>query len=281
MYRDIPTIDEMATNLPQHMNFYVRGVFNSILPQFLNPFSSVVRAEDISGEMIEALRFVSKSLAPDLKEGQMIAVTYDDVQKLFKEKSVLEDYQIESIGDQIRTSLGAFAIAMRDGQYTIIDTYDYEDYVGQNIRAEGGSPVLTDYISAAREAGQTEGMYGAARVMGGYFMPENEDRSSADDALRVNIKIPREPQLIATDYDNDPISEQFVFRGNMTSKRAGLFSSFMNIVFPQAEAATLENADVPTPKPRPERTVEAPKPRPTVADMQSREGQFAFGDEMA
>jgi len=70
-------------------------------------------------------------------------------------------------------------------------------------------------------------------------MPENEDRSSRDDALKINIKIPKEPEIISTDYDDDPIAEEFVFRGNMTSKRSGLFSSFMNIVFPQAEAATL------------------------------------------
>lgn len=251
MYRDIPTIDEMAKDLPQHINFYVRGVFNSILPEFLNPMSSTIRAEDVSGEMLEALRFIAKNVAPNLQEGEMVSVDYDAVQNLFKENSVLEDFQIESIGDQIRTSLGQFGLAMRDGQYVVIDSYDFEDYVGNNIRDEGGVPVFEDYFNAARKAGDEEGMYGAARVMGGYFMPENPDKTSRDDVLRVNIKIPKEPEVIETEFDNDPQAENFVFRGAMTTKRKSIFDR----IFGGSEAdgsASVTVGSVPTPAPRPQ-----------------------------
>ena len=231
VYRPTPTLDEIARDLPQHGNFYIRGIFNSLLPQFLNPFSDKITETEVSGEMLEALRAVANHYGNDLKNGEVMQIDYKMVQDFFKEKTIFEDFAIESIGDQIRTSLGAFALSKVDGQFIINDAYDFEDYVGQNIReTEKRVPVFRDYRQAAVEAGESEGVYGAARVMGGYFMPENPDRTSSADALMVDIKIPKEPQVTESEYDVEPPegAQNFVFRGPMTKKRWNIFSGLIS-----------------------------------------------------
>lgn len=262
MYRDIPTIDEMSKDLPQHINFYIRGVFNSMLPEFLNPLSSTVRAEDVSGEMLEALRFVAKGVAPDLQEGEVAAVTYEDLRRLFNEKGIFEDMQIETIRDQISTSLGQFGITMQDGQYVVFDTYDFEDRVGNRITKAGGTPVFSDYLKEMEEETKKKGFYGAARVMGGYLMPENLDGSGDDDSMKIRIKIPREPEVIETEFDNDPQTENFVFRGAMTTKRKSMFDQIFSGFFGRSADAE-EMTDAPAmPRPRPKQEVAMPAPRP-------------------
>lgn len=231
VYRPTPTLDEIARDLPQHGNFYIRGVFNSLLPQFLNPFSDKITETEVSGEMLEALRSLADYYGKDLQEGEIMSIDYDMVQDFFKENSVLEDFQIESIGDQIRTSFGAFALTKEDGQFVVRDAYDFEDYVGKEIRrTEKRAPVFRDYRRAATDAFQSEGVYGAARVMGGYLMPERDDRSSYDSAMMVDIKIPKEPQVTESEYDVEPPegAQDFVLRGPMTKKRWSIFSGIIS-----------------------------------------------------
>ena len=249
MYRDIPTVDEMVKDLPTHMNFYVRGVFNSILPQFINPLASNITETEVSGEMLEALRMVANKVAPDLEEGETVGVTYEDLRGVFKEASVLEDYQVETIGDMIRTSLGAFALSKKDGAYVVTDAYDFSDEYGKGLRRQGKEPRFMDYIKGSAEANS---MYQAARIMGGYMMPENTDGSSTDDAMRIRIRIPKEPEVIETEFDDDPQAEQFVFTGAMTTKRKSLFER----VFGSSQSDGSASVEVST-------GVEPPKPRPT------------------
>jgi len=275
VYRPTPTLDEIARDLPQHGNFYIRGVFNSLLPQFLNPFSDRITETEVSGEMLEALRSLADYYGKDLQEGEIMSIDYDMVQDFFKENSVLEDFQIESIGDQIRTSFGAFALTKEDGQFVVRDAYDFEDYVGKEVRrTEKRAPVFNDYRKAAIKAGMSEGLYGAARVMGGYFMPEKDDRTSFDNALMVDIKIPKEPQVTESEYDVEPPegAQDFVFRGPMTKKRWSIFSGIIS------PAGAAENDSVPMPAPRPPKMVdvEAPLSRPTTAQIQESQGDFAF-----
>ena len=66
-----------------------------------------------------------------------------------------------------------------------------------------------------------------------------------------------------------------VFKGPMTTKRKNIFDSFIGLFVGEAQAA---ESDVPVPKPRPPKMVdvEAPLSRPTTAQIQESQGDFAF-----
>ncbi len=145
----------------------------------------------------------------------------------------------------------------KDG-YEVFDTYDYEPV------HEGG---FKDHVKEAFSDYQNESFYAAARTMGGYFMPENADGSSKENALRVKIKIPQEPKVVNIDYDDDipEGAQEFVFRGPMTNKRKSIWDKFTSMLISPAEATEA----------RPEPSVGVPTPRPTIADMRraNAEGQ--------
>ena len=99
----MPTLNDMLKDMPQHYNFYLRGVMNSVLPEFMDPFDSEINENNVSGELLEALRLVINDKYPDLKEGEVQSIDYDDVQKFFKESSIFEQsFEIGTVGEQIR-----------------------------------------------------------------------------------------------------------------------------------------------------------------------------------
>ena len=129
----MPTLNDMLKDMPQHYNFYLRGVLNSVLPEFADPFDSQINENNVSGEYLEALRLVINDKYPNLKEGEVRSIDYDDVQKFFKEWSIFEqNYKFETEGEQIRTTLGTFGVRKIDGKINIFDIYLY-NYVYLNI----------------------------------------------------------------------------------------------------------------------------------------------------
>lgn len=209
--------NEMLNNMSQHKNFYIRGVINSILPEFANPLDSTMTEDNVSGEMLEALKLIVASKHPKLREGQVASITYKDVRQLFGDESIFKDnYNIDSIGDNIRTTLGDFAVTVQDGEVYVLDTYDFEPRGGFDA-----------FMAAAEESMDSKASYPLARYFGGVLMPENPDGSSREDAMRIKIKLPREQKVVETDYDDDipANATSFVMEGPMTNKRKQLWES--------------------------------------------------------
>ncbi len=253
----MPTLNDMLKDMPQHYNFYLRGVLNSVLPEFADPFDSEINENNVSGEYLEALRLVINDKYPNLKEGEVRSIDYDDVQKFFKESSIFEqNYKIETEGEQIRTTLGAFGVRKIDGKINIFDIYDFE--------SRGSFEAIVDVFNETRASGSP---YPAARFMGGILMPEGPGGTARPDALKVNITLPEQMQTVDIDYDDDiePDAPTFVFEGPMTNKRASLWKTFTNMFVSEAQAAERE---VVLPKPKPTEQMELPMSRRAAQDSQ-------------
>lgn len=219
----MPDLNEMLKGMDAHKNFYIRGVLHSILPEFVNPLDSHISENNISGEMLEALKIVVATTHPNLKEGEVASINYDDTMKALGGKSIFKDgYNIDSISDQIRTSFGQFGVTVQDGELYVFDTYDYSDRGGWDA-----------FFASAKESMDSKSPYPLARYFGGKLMPENPDGSSREDALRIKIKIPRDQLVVETDYDDDIPKDatSFVFEGGMTNKRKQLWESQFKDVY--------------------------------------------------
>jgi hypothetical protein len=219
----MPSFDEMLKDMPMHYSFYLRGVANSLLPAFMNPIDREVTEKNISGEALEFLRLTAQTLYPDLQEGDVKQINIDDILSV-------PDSQGRSY--DLYMSLGSFGLTKRNNQYFVFDTYDFEPISGSEFLSKaigemgGGFPktALPEYI-------------------GGLLMPENDDGSSRDDAMRIRIAIPNEPSVIDVDYDDDipEGAEDFVFRGPMTNKRKSMFDAFTSMFISDANAGQFDN----------------------------------------
>lgn len=221
----MPSLNEMLSDMPMHQNFYIRGVVNSLLPDFMNPLDKDLTEKNISGEAIELLRYAAENLAPDLQEGEVFqASSYKmktgagiDLDKLYDAKQIMA------------LALGNFGITKQNGQYVIFDTYDFNP----TFRADNGETpfdAVKDLIG-----GDVQPM---AQEIAQRLMPD-----TSDDNMRVRIVIPNETEVIATDYDNDipENATSFVFEGPMTTKRKSIFDAFIST----AQAGTLnDNVDL-------------------------------------
>jgi hypothetical protein len=201
----------MLSNMDMHKNFYIRGVVNSLLPEFMNPLDKEITENNISGEAIELLRSIVQQRYPDMEEGEV---------------NMLSGYG----GDQeVELSLGQFGVTKENGQYVIFDTYDFES-------------VDQSYLDSIKESLGTKNILPFVSKLGGQLMPENPDGSSREDALKVRIRIPDEPQVVDMDFDNDiePTASTFVFEGPMTNKRKKLWDTFTSMFVTPAEAGQLD-----------------------------------------
>lgn len=211
----MPVLNELLKALPEHQNFYMRGVLNSLLPDFIDPSDGMITENNVSGEAIETLKIVVANLYPDIKEGQVKSVNYNQMREILGDKSIFKDgYNIDSMGDQLRVSLGQFGVTVEDGELYVFDTYDFSD--------KGG---FDEFLTSAQESFEEGSIYPVARYMGGKLMPENPDGTSREDALRVKIKLSKEQKVVNTDFDDDinPNATTFVFEGGMTNKRKQIF----------------------------------------------------------
>ena len=211
----MPVLNELLKALPEHQNFYMRGGLNSLLPDFIDPSDGMITENNVSGEAIETLKIVVANLYPDIKEGQVKSVNYNQMREILGDKSIFKDgYNIDSMGDQLRVSLGQFGVTVEDGELYVFDTYDFSD--------KGG---FDEFLTSAQESFEEGSIYPVARYMGGKLMPENPDGTSREDALRVKIKLSKEQKVVNTDFDDDinPNATTFVFEGGMTNKRKQIF----------------------------------------------------------
>jgi len=248
----MPSLNDMLKDMTTHKNFYLRGVINSLLPEFMNPLDKNITENNISGEAIELLRGIAESLAPDMKDGevmQMEQYTGNVDKLLYLDDKMLEEtgteglkqtlsensnFENSMLANDLRNSLGNFGLTKVNGEYVVFDTYDFDPYYRQKtvgddsvFQAMHDLIFLQDPQPIAQEIGQV-------------LMPEN-----ADDSMKVRIRIPNEQQLIDIDFDNDiePDAETFVFEGPMTNKRKTLWDSFTSMLVTPAEAQTNDNVD--------------------------------------
>lgn len=193
----------------------MRGVLNSLLPDFIDPSDGMITEDNVSGEALETLKIVVANLYPDIKEGQVKSVNYKQMREVLGDKSIFkEGYNIDSMGDQLRVSLGQFGVTVEDGELYVFDTYDFSD--------RGG---FDEFVESAKESFGKGSIYPIARYMGGKIMPEKPDGSSREDALRIRIKLAKEQKVVNTDFDDDinPNATTFLLEGGMTNKRKQIF----------------------------------------------------------
>ena len=246
----MPSLNDMLKDMPTHKNFYLRGVVNSLLPEFMNPLDKNITENNISGEALELLRGIAESLAPDMKDGEVMQMEqyFGNVDQLLKSDEFLNkqseglkqtlaknsDVENSMSAKDLRNALGNFGLTKVNGEYVVFDTYDFYPYYRQNtvgddsvFQAVHDLIFLKDPQPIAQEIGQV-------------LMPEG-----ADDNMKVRIRIPNEQQLIDIDFDNDiePDAETFVFEGPMTNKRKTLWDKFTNIFISEAQAQTNDNVD--------------------------------------
>ena len=253
--------------LPEHISFYVRGVLNSMYAPFIG--ASTITENDVSGEYLETLRFIIEQSNPNMQVGDTAFIDYSDPNKHLNLTSIFErDYNIDSIGDRIKTTLGGFTVIKTEDGYTVNDIYDYE--VKGNIKRDDS--LLAFAKEAYKQYKKDPRLYVPARIMGGYFMPENKDGTSNSDTMRVSINIPLEPKIEETVYETEipENAKEFVLRGPMTPQRNTVWNSFKNLLIKSAGATEIQS---PSPIPRPtisERITEQPTPRPDMSLLAQR-----------
>jgi len=253
--------------LPEHISFYVRGVLNSMYAPFIG--ASTITENDVSGEYLETLRFIIEQSNPNMQVGDTAFIDYSDTNKHLNLTSIFErDYNIDSIGDRIKTTLGGFTVIKTEDGYTVNDVYDF-GIVG-NVKRDDS--LFTVAKEAFKQYKKDPRLYVPARVMGGYIMPENKDGTSNSDSMRVSINIPLEPKIEETVYETEipENAKEFVLRGPMTPQRNTVWNSFKNLLIKSAGAS---EAQSPTPMPRPtisERITEQPTPRPDMSLLAQR-----------
>ena len=221
----MPNLDEIHKSvkdisgnaIPEHVNFYLTGVFNSLMPDFLAPEKRMIEAEDVGGETIEALRTIATKLHPDLPEGQSALVKYSDINKLFKTGSYYDDFSADTVADQLKLALGNFTLTRKGGKYVVSDVYDFER-----------SGDVDNIFAAVGRTIKHKTPYYAARYVAESLMAEGNE-----DNLKIRIEIPDEPQVVASDFDDDipPQATNTVFRGPMTNKRKAIWDAFSSNAF--------------------------------------------------
>lgn len=253
--------------LPEHISFYVRGVLNSMYAPFIG--ASTITENDVSGEYLETLRFIIEQSNPNMQVGDTAFIDYSDTNKHLNLTSIFErDYNIDSIGDRIKTTLGGFTVIKTEDGYTVNDIYDF-GIVG-NVKRDDS--LFTFAKEAYKQYKKDPRLYVPARVMGGYIMPENKDGTSNSDTMRVSINIPLEPKVEETVYETEipENAKEFVLRGPMTPQRSTVWNSFKNLLIKSAGATEIQS---PSPMPRPtisERITEQPTPRPDMSLLAQR-----------
>ncbi len=258
------SLEAMLKDMKLHHQFYIRGVINSMLPEFINGSDRVISENNISGEAIELMRGMVNDLVPDFinkEEGFVGSFGYDDINKKYNLGNLMRrpGFDVQSFEEQVKTSLGTFDVYKENGQIVIKDRYDFPE-VGE-WKEYSDLKTFMDYFDAIRKQPRK------AQYFGARFIGERIMHDAMDTNLAVNIAIPSEPQTVDIDYDDDiePDAPTFVLEGPMTNKRAYLWKTFTNMFVSEAQAAERE---VVLPKPKPAKQMEVPMSRRAMQDKQ-------------
>tara|TARA_R100000149_G_C5875987_1_gene139837 strand:+ start:870 stop:1721 length:852 start_codon:yes stop_codon:yes gene_type:complete len=239
--------------IPEHYGFYLRGILNSIQTYNLNPSRDMITEEDVSGEYVALLRVLlnakEKSLGKPLEVGDELQVDYDFINKTLNLDSIYKDgYNINEMGDIIKTSLGTFTAEKKPNGWQVRDTYDFDDleFVPGYEDATGQKSPNT-FANAFDASLESMNVYPLARYFGGKLMPEEDGRSAKDSALTIQINVHNENKIEDTilaeeEYSDDSL---FAFEGPMSSPREEIF----NIAFKNVQEMGATRMGVPKPRP--------------------------------
>lgn len=278
-YYSLSEIEEATVGnslISEHYNFYTRGIFNSLLPSFMGGGKFKITEEDVNGETLAALKIVAEKLHPNLKDGESVLVQYKDVAEVFNSKMGVGSTEQERLADiekksrddisaQLRLALGNFTLTKQNGQYVILDIYDF---------ARSGE--VDTFGEAALKQTQTFSPYFYARYFGEKLISEDKK-----DNIRVRIAIPNEPKIAPNAFEPefDVASGTFNLEGPMTPRRKSLWDTISSSLFQTAEAQeaefsrqAAETGSTPLPPQKPETTpmsVPVPPKRRTINEIQA------------
>ena len=167
----------MLKNMPIHQSFYLRGVLNSLLPEFMDPYDRAITENNISGESIEMLRGLVQDLAPNFdkaEEGFVGSFGYDDINKKYNLKNLLrqEGLDVDTFEKQVKMGLGLFDVYKENGKMVIKDQYDFPT-IG-NWKEFNELKTLKDYAQASiKQPRKTP--YFVARAYGERMIAEGDE----------------------------------------------------------------------------------------------------------
>jgi hypothetical protein len=224
-----PTFDDILKDLPMHQNFYLRGVFNALLPPFMNPLEREINERSVNGETVEALRLLVNAVFPDIDsmpDGPVGRIDYKTINDRFNLDNIFRgsNFNVGSFEEDVKMSLGTFGVVKIDGRPVVIDKYDFPTVGNWKEFNEVQTP--SDYMQAMQDMPDKQ-MYFGARFAAERLMGDDQD-----DNLNVNIRIPEQPMVIDVDYDDDPPqgAQDMVLRGPMTNKRKQIWDSFTSML---------------------------------------------------
>ena len=234
------SFEAMLKDMPLHQAFYIRGVLNSLIPEFMDAGDRVISEQNISGETIELMRGMVSDLVPnadELPDGFVGTFDYEDINKKYGLSNLMrrEGFDVKNFEEDIKTSLGTFRIHKENGKLVIKDTYDFPQ-IGQ-WKEYSDLKTFMDYYDAAREdSGKTD--YFAARFIGERIMNDGMSNN-----LAIRIELPDNEQVVDMDYDDplDPEAETFVFEGPMTNKRKTMWDKFSSMFVSEAKAGQVDD----------------------------------------
>lgn len=230
------TIDAMLDDLPLHQSFYLRGVMNSFRTAFMPANKRTLTADDMSGESLEMLRTLVNNLRPDIPDGFVANITYDDINDFYKLDNVFkkEGFDLSGFEDQVKMALGGFQVRRDGDTLTVVDEYDFPPPGEWQMYPQ--LETATDYMRASQKD-PDKVMYFSARFLGERIMQEGDP-----DNMSIRIELPKEPKVVNIDFDDDPPpnAQDFVFRGAMTNKRKTLWDRFTSLFITPAEARLVE-----------------------------------------
>lgn len=275
---NIFTIDDILKNLPMHQNFYVRGIFNAMTPDFMRPTDRAITEQNISGEAVEFLRGLVYAMYPDIDsmpDGFVGSFGYNEVNEKYNLGNVFRKaggFSVEGLPEQYKMALGKVDIVKENGRPVIKDVYNFPTPGNWKEFSDVQTP--SDYYEAIKERPDLS-VYFAGRFVGERVMGDDQD-----DNLRVSITLPEQPMTIDVDYDDDiPAgAEEMVLRGPMTNKRKELWDTFTGMFVSQAQAADL-TTEMPLPKSKPEKTVSMPLPASKQSMLAKQDAMQAGADE--
>ncbi len=265
-------LDAMLKNMPIHQSFYLRGVLNSLMPEFMDPYDRAITENNISGESIEMLRGLVQDLAPNFdkaEEGFVGSFGYDDINKKYNLKNLLrqEGLDVDTFEKQVKMGLGLFDVYKENGRIVIKDQYDFPA-IGE-WKEFNELKTLKDYAQASIQQPRKT-PYFVARAYGERMIAEGDEGN-----LKINITIPDEPQVIDIDFDNDiePTAATFVFEGPMTNLRKKLWNEFTGMF--ESEPS------MPLPKPKPSVQMEVPIPKQDFEGPTGLQQIITLGEDIA
>ena len=257
----------MAEILPQHYNFYARAMWNSLIPNFYERYDYITENE-VSGELLEALRLIQETVAPDIQEGEAAEIKYADMDEIFDLTNILRrsDFTSTGIGDEIKLALGNFMFMKQDGKIRVVDAYDFDrsgevDTVGQTLGTIRKKDNVVYY--AARYLGEKR--FPAKTPAFGFQQSPDYSSLADTDYTQIRITLPDEPMHENIDFDDyaEQETSDYVFRGPMTNKRKRAFDEYRARVL---NKKIIEGKSGKAKQVASEQTMEAPPMKPRMPE---------------